>query len=171
VTLNDVAGSALSGGRARRDADGDGRADAWFSFERRELGLTSGAQSFELRARTVDGVMLVGFDHAQVAGRTAVVGVGLHDVLAGDGVAFSVRAESPARRDGVLHLSLPEARDVTVEVFSVDGRRVAGVGPLAFGAGRHRVGLPGVERLTSGVYWARLRAGADSWSGRIVRVD
>ena len=86
-------------------------------------------------------------------------------------LAFGVHLDTPLRTGGGLSLTLPEERDVTIEVFAVDGRRVASAAPARFEAGRHRVALPGAARLAPGVYWARVRAGSDVWTGRVVRVE
>ena len=60
---------------------------------------------------------------------------------------------------------------MTIEVFAVDGRRVASAAPTRYEAGHHRIALPAAARLAPGVYWARVRAGSDAWTGRVVRVE
>jgi hypothetical protein len=169
AALDGVVGSPLRGGRARRDGDGDGQGDAWFAFDRAALGLVAGGRTFELRARTAEGVTLVGFAGASIVGKPGVDRVADGAALAN--LAFGVRLDTPLRAGGGLSLTLPEERDVTIEVFSVDGRRVASAAPERRPAGHHRIDLPGVGRLAPGVYWARVRAGSDAWTGRVVRVE
>ncbi|MEZ4654568.1 MAG: FlgD immunoglobulin-like domain containing protein [Candidatus Eisenbacteria bacterium] len=78
-------------------------------------------------------------------------------------------------RDRVLfRIDLPSATDVSLEVFDTSGRRVAVLMDGSFPAGAHQREWDGEatsgERVPSGVYFARLRAGGAEKRIRVLRV-
>lgn len=89
---------------------------------------------------------------------------------------FSVQPAFPNPTSGACSFSfdLPSERQVRVDVFDVNGRLIRtlleGVRP----AGRHAVHWDGAEQsgalLSQGLYFVRIRAGADQGGCRIVRM-
>jgi choice-of-anchor B domain-containing protein len=70
---------------------------------------------------------------------------------------------------------LPEAAQVTLEIFSIDGRRAATVVSRALAPGAHRVSWNARDddgrALASGVYVYRIRAGAHVASRKLLIID
>jgi flagellar hook capping protein FlgD len=84
-----------------------------------------------------------------------------------------VRAAAGGRTE--LAFDLPEAAQVTLEVFSIDGRRAATVVSRALAAGAHRVTWDARDddgrALASGVYVYRIRAGTHVASRKLLIID
>ncbi len=76
---------------------------------------------------------------------------------------------NPVRRQGTLEYALPEAQEVTLEVYDVLGRRVATLERGRKKAGRHTARLE-TSRLSSGVYFGRLEAGGQTRTQKITVV-
>ncbi|MFB6272695.1 MAG: FG-GAP-like repeat-containing protein [Salinibacter sp.] len=76
---------------------------------------------------------------------------------------------NPLRRQATVEYTLPEPTDVQVTVYDVLGRRVAILDEGRKQAGRHMVTLEG-EKLPSGVYFGRLRAGGQTRTQKITVV-
>jgi hypothetical protein len=69
-------------------------------------------------------------------------------------------APNPFRSETQLRFELPVATEVSLEVFDIAGRRVAvPLRPKRLAAGPHSLAFR-PERLESGIYFARLRAGS-----------
>jgi hypothetical protein len=87
---------------------------------------------------------------------------------------FDVRilGANPVRGAARLDLALPEARDVSVQVFDVRGSLVRQVADRRFDAGRHAVEWDGANsggtRASAGVYLVRIVAGSET---RLVRIS
>jgi len=78
---------------------------------------------------------------------------------------------NPFRSQVSFSFTLPADGDVSVDVFSADGRLVDNVarGPMA--AGAHSLSWRIHKDLPSGMYFYRVTAGAQSTTGKIARVD
>ncbi|MCS4088265.1 hypothetical protein GGQ10_003112 [Salinibacter ruber] len=76
---------------------------------------------------------------------------------------------NPAGRRATVEYALPEAGDVTLEVYDVLGRRVATLEQGRKKAGRHTARLE-TGRLSSGVYFGRLEAGGETRTQKITVV-
>jgi hypothetical protein len=76
---------------------------------------------------------------------------------------------NPVRREGTVEYALPEEREVTLRVYDVLGREVATLAHGKKEAGRHTVRLD-TDRLSSGVYFGRLRAGEQTRTLKITVV-
>ncbi len=76
---------------------------------------------------------------------------------------------NPARRRATVEYALPEAREVTLQVYDVLGRRVATLEQGRKKAGRHTARLE-TGRLSSGVYFGRLEAGGETRTQKITVV-
>ncbi|WP_022836825.1 T9SS type A sorting domain-containing protein [Salisaeta longa] len=77
---------------------------------------------------------------------------------------------NPARSVATLEYTLPEARPVQLVVYDVLGREVVRLVDGQQTAGRHQV-QPPVERLASGMYFVRLRAGDRLLTRKLVIVQ
>ena len=92
-------------------------------------------------------------------------------------LSFHLRAPQPSPfRDRVtIAFELPDERQVSVLVYSIDGRRLVQLADAKFGAGHHRVlwdGKDGAGRTVhSGMYFVRVNAGGASATQRLVRVQ
>jgi hypothetical protein len=76
---------------------------------------------------------------------------------------------NPVRQQGTLEYALPEAREVTLEVYDMLGRQVATLEQGRKKAGRHTARLE-TSRLSSGVYFGRLEAGGETRTQKITVV-
>ncbi|MCS3953323.1 BspA family leucine-rich repeat surface protein [Salinibacter ruber] len=76
---------------------------------------------------------------------------------------------NPAGRRATVEYALPEAREVTLQVYDVLGRRVATLEQGRKKAGRHTARLE-TGRLSSGVYFGRLKAGEQTRTQKITVV-
>jgi hypothetical protein len=76
---------------------------------------------------------------------------------------------NPAGRRATVEYALPEAREVTLQVYDVLGRRVATLEQGRKKAGRHTARLE-TGRLSSGVYFGRLEAGEQTRTQKITVV-
>ncbi len=74
---------------------------------------------------------------------------------------------NPVRGSTTVAFALPREANVLLTVHDVAGRRVGEVAPGMMPAGRHQLRFD-ASRLTSGVYWYRLQAGADVQSRKMV---
>lgn len=90
--------------------------------------------------------------------------------------AFALRAASanPFAEAVTLRYSLPRDSDTAIEIFDVSGRRVRSLLASRTPAGEHLLTWDGKsdagERLPGGVYLARMKAGGESHSAKLVRV-
>lgn len=82
-----------------------------------------------------------------------------------DAVRLSSRP-NPMRRQGTIEYALPEAQDVRLVLYDVLGRQLAVLADGRTEAGRHDVRLD-ADRLSSGVYFARLTTGAQTLTRKI----
>jgi len=76
---------------------------------------------------------------------------------------------NPMDQRGTLEYALPEAQDVTLEVYDVLGRRVATLQQGRKEAGRHAARVE-TDGLSSGVYFGRLQAGGQTLTQKITVV-
>ena len=76
---------------------------------------------------------------------------------------------NPTRGQATVEFALPEASEVTLEVYDVLGRRVATLEEGSKQAGRHEVRLE-ADGLPSGVYFGRLEAGGQTRTQKITVV-
>lgn len=87
---------------------------------------------------------------------------------------FARPEPEPSRGPVRLAFSLPEARLVRLELIDASGRRVRVLADGRLPAGRHERAWDGRgergERVPAGVYFARLRAGADERTQRLTRL-
>ncbi len=96
-------------------------------------------------------------------------------VILGLPFALGQNSPNPFRPTTAIRFTLPEARPVSLDVFDVAGRRIRSLvrGPL--GPGAHTVVWDGTsdhgERVSSGVFFYRLSAGADRAQRKMVRID
>lgn len=92
----------------------------------------------------------------------------------GEGLAFS-NGPNPARHGGTLRFRLPARAAVDLSLFDVAGRRVARLAHGRLDAGEHAVAWARRDdagrRVPSGVYLARLRAGAVERTLHVVLTD
>jgi aminopeptidase N len=100
---------------------------------------------------------------------------GSGDASAAARVQFSIASSNPARDGAVFALALPDERPVTLELFGAAGRLVRRLASNArYGAGTHELAWDGRDdrgvRVASGVYFARLEAGATIETRRLTLV-
>ncbi|MCS4116057.1 surface protein [Salinibacter ruber] len=76
---------------------------------------------------------------------------------------------NPAGRQATVEYALPEAREVTLQVYDVLGRKVKTLTRGQKEAGRHRVDLQ-TRQLSSGIYFGRLKAGGQTRTQKITVV-
>ena len=83
-------------------------------------------------------------------------------------IAFLGGVPNPSRGAPIMRFALPTAMTVTLELFDVQGRKSAVVasGKL-FAPGVHALKVTG-ERLASGVYFARFKAGSFEQTRRVI---
>ncbi|MCS3661494.1 cohesin domain-containing protein [Salinibacter ruber] len=76
---------------------------------------------------------------------------------------------NPIRQQGTLEYALPEAREVSLQVYDVLGRKVKTLTRGQKEAGRHRVDIR-TGQLSSGIYFGRLKAGGQTRTQKITVV-
>ena len=124
-----------------------------------------------LLSRLPDGTAVVAVD-AIAAQSSSVVTLSPTTGIDGDAFAFRLHSTcpNPFNPETRIAFELPEAADVSLDVYSVGGRHVARLlsGPME--AGPHHVTWDGSDgrgrALSSGVYFVRLQAGARAASTR-----
>lgn len=79
---------------------------------------------------------------------------------------LAVWSENPSKQGATLHVRTSTEGSVRLELFDVSGRRVGTLLDTRMEPGEHTVPVP--EGLPAGVYMARLRAGGDRVSTRLV---
>ena len=86
----------------------------------------------------------------------------------GESLAFGLEALWPNPTHGTTRVAftLPQAQDVTLDVFDVLGRRVMQIANDEYGSGRHVLPMS-TSALTSGVYVVRLTAGSQTAVQRV----
>ena len=125
----------------------------------------SGDRYIELTS-AVPGYTSTTSDHLPVLAQFAAVPVAAETVPA---ATFDLRvAPSPFGASTTVHLALPEAARLQVELYDALGRRVRAWDEGARAAGAHRVRVSG-EGLAPGVYTLRLVAGDRQATRRLVR--
>jgi len=70
----------------------------------------------------------------------------------------------------MLRLDLPSRARVIVDVFAVNGRRVAGRNLGELDAGAHDLGNLGLTDVSAGVYFVRARAGESIAQTRLISI-
>jgi hypothetical protein len=96
-------------------------------------------------------------------------GVDVPPPVAAAGVRLDPPAPSPFSDRAAVRFTLPTAGPARLEVFNVQGRRVATLADGPMEAGTHSLALDG-RGLGSGVYFCRLTAGAARQTSRFVVV-
>ena len=98
--------------------------------------------------------------------------VGVEDVPAASRFALFPNIPNPVRMGTRFRFALPTAATVRVDVFDLEGRRVAGLPPVRQSAGPQEVYFDGRDAhgppLRSGVYLYRVAFGGDERVGRMV---
>lgn len=140
---------------------------------------SGGAYTLGGTAGQPDAPRLTGGIYALNGGFWNPAGGGPVDAPADAGVplAFAARpaTPNPFRTTTSIAFDLPEARSVEMALYGIDGRLVRRLIDHALPAGRHRAvwdgrddrGLP----VPTGMYFARLRAGAFTSTLRVIRID
>jgi len=116
---------------------------------------------------------------AMVAGPADGLALAPSPAVATDGLAFTLAQNQPnpvRSRDATLfRFALPEAREVTLEVFDVTGRLVTTLANGRLEPGLHTLQWRGTANsgahLPSGVYLYRLTAGTDRAQRKLILVD
>jgi hypothetical protein len=150
-----------------RDVDGDGWLDREFRFDADRITL---APVVRLDGRTGAGIAIVGYGRvgAEATGRMADLDrspIATH----GDPDA-PIDAVRPlavfATGVGMLGVDLPSAARVELEIFAVNGRRIVrrDLGQLGAGRSELQVGAG----LAMGVYFARVHAGTESSTSKVL---
>jgi hypothetical protein len=84
---------------------------------------------------------------------------------------FAGVAPNPMRGPGRFHFALPQASDVKLELFDLNGRRVTTVAEAPYNAGVHDVAWDGADangrRVDAGLYWARFTAAGQTITKRV----
>ncbi len=157
-----------------RDVNGDGRPDRVLRFARADMTLDPGVDVVALAGRTRNGEAVVGWDLYRV-GEGAPGGRGVDaDGLAAAGdpdaptdavTRLAIVVAGPVRGVATVRLAVPSASagtGIALELFSVDGRRVARRDLGALAAGNRALTLPETAALAPGVYFARVRCAANA---------
>jgi len=96
--------------------------------------------------------------------------VGVEPIVTGN-VFVAASRPNPFRNQVAFTFTLPEAGDVSVEVYSADGRHVQTVAKGQMAAGNHTVQWALDHDTPSGVYFYKVLAGNHETTGKITRVD
>lgn len=96
--------------------------------------------------------------------------LGVEDGPAGQ-VFIARGAPNPFRNSVSFAVELPRASDVSVEIYSADGRLVDSIRPGQLSAGQHSLTWNVGREVPSGMYFYRLVAGENRASGKIARIN
>ena len=101
----------------------------------------------------------------------AVNPVGVDDPVATK-LGLAQNMPNPFNPKTTIAFTLPAPQDVTIDVFDIAGRKVVTLVDDGLGAGRHLVEWTGRDadgqRVASGVYFYRMRAGEEEFSRKMV---
>lgn len=86
-------------------------------------------------------------------------------------LALDLSVENPARRNGTVSFSIPEAGATSLTLYDMAGRGVITLAKGSFAAGRHTVSLPAKDQIRAGVYVLRLRSSEGTISKKISLMD
>lgn len=90
-------------------------------------------------------------------------------------LAFALGSGNPSRGVATLHLALPRASAVAIDILDAQGRRVRALAAGVRPAGTYAIHWDGADEgghaTASGLYFARLTAGGETRVERIVRID
>jgi hypothetical protein len=78
---------------------------------------------------------------------------------------------NPVRNSYAITFALPTREDVSVEIYSADGRLVKQLANGAFDAGRHTLNWNVDRALPAGMYFYQVRAGLQQASGKFIRIE
>lgn len=113
-----------------------------------------------------EGYLFAGTDGAAAWRSYNGTGVGGEDPFSPPGISLSV-APNPAAGFTVVSFSLPAGRSVSLALYDITGRRVMTAAEGFMGRGTHSVTLD-TSVLTPGMYFARLAAGEEAVTTRMV---
>jgi len=163
-----------------RDVNGDGRLDRVLKFARADMTLDPAVDVVALAGRTQDGEAVVGWDLYRLDG--AQRGARSVDAsgIATDGdpdapntglvpARLALAIAGPVRGAATVRLALPRASsDGVLEVFAVDGRRLARHELGALEAGTRTIAFGETTTLASGIYFARVRVAGETARAKFV---
>jgi hypothetical protein len=149
---------------------GDGKLIVRFSRKRLHEAMPRSGMMEMTVSGEVGGALFEGTDQVRVTG--------------GDGPQLTSGATpakmtlshspNPFNPSARIVFELPREADVTLEIFSADGRRVRELAAEAFPAGRHDISWHGRDdrggAVASGIYFYRLRAGDETLTRKMVLV-
>jgi hypothetical protein len=143
-----------------------------------EFGLGSATIVDTLEIRWPSGVVQVlagvAADQHVLVPEAMPTGVALEDAVGGAAAALAPAFPNPFRDAVRIPFALPRDARVTLDVFDLQGRRVAALVDERLAAGSHSVAWSGRDAagrdVASGVYWYRLRAGDLQATRKIVKV-
>jgi hypothetical protein len=152
-----------------RDVDGDGWLDREFRFDADRITL---APVVRLDGRTGAGIQIVGYGRvgAEAAGRMAGADLDRTPIATHGDPDAPIDTVRPlavfATGIGRLGVDLPSAARVELEIFAVNGRRIVrrDLGQLGAGRSELQVGAG----LAMGVYFARVHAGTESSTSKVL---
>lgn len=155
-----------------RDFNGDGISDRLVSFDSKQVELQPGDRVVRLDGQSVDGLEIIGFAPATSnrTNRTPILANGDPDAPIDTVRPLAVFASGFERGAGVLRIDLPARARVMVEVYAVNGRRVAGQDLGELDAGSHDVGNLGLSDAAAGIYFVRARAGNSTAQTRFISI-
>jgi hypothetical protein len=141
--------------------------------------VTGGAYAVGGTIGQVDAGLHTGGAYILSGGFWAAVFDAATDVPQGDGLADAPRvlalhpaSPNPFGRETTLAFDLPHTTHASARIYSASGQLVRTLIDGAYPAGRHQVMWPGTndagERVAQGVYVARLEAGAEVATRKLV---
>jgi len=154
-----------------RDVNGDGFPDRVLRFDGSRVAFDAARLIVRLAGRLRTDEALVGYDEVHVSGgldRTPIATSGDPDVPTDTIAPLRLIAFGPAPGRARLGLSLPRASGVTLEIYSVAGRRVLARDLGILSAGGHELPIELGSELRVGVFFARVSVGTETLQTKFV---
>jgi hypothetical protein len=148
------------------DADNDGDMDMVLHFKTQDTGIQCGDTEASLTGQTFEGQAIAGSDAIQTDGCGSAKAMAGVEAGIPEDYGLLQNYPNPFNPETEIRFQLPEAGQVMVKIFNINGEEIRTLLNGQYEAGYHRVRWDGKDKngnaVASGVYLYELRAGSFS---------